>query len=402
MLDSLLDSCDLSDLSVLERIEFGLCLASFQFENDKVAQLRSSCFEGFGIADLVRKRVRDVSENDFIFLITKWAMKEGEEDITTAKVREIGEYVANQIPRRLVRFGGGEMQKEGVEETDSVSYLDEGGSVWKTAELKMKRPSSGHAVVRIGSYIFIIGCDRLQNPTRVEVHRLDLKDLTWTECTPMMTVKHSFTCSSFAKDGKTFIMTVGGRNWLDDSVASVELFDVANQVWDNGPEMREARADACSVTADQDVWAIGGIRRTDRRDISTCEIFSSQTMTWRTGPEINEERIGSQAVLAGDKIYLAGGLHRRTVEYTRKKGQDSRWTLMQQRMHVERCGFGLAWFNDGIFAVGGRSSESKPPDYLFETATSTEWLGEANHTGEWTVGIPIEQAVCFFGNLVLC
>ena len=181
MLDSLVESIDLAHLSVVERIEFGLCLVSFRLDNDKVDQLRSACFEGFGIGDLVRERVKHVSENDFLLRFTKWAMKEADEDITPGTVRQIGDHVANQISRKPVIFGGGEMKGEGVVETDSVSYLEDGGIAWKTAELKMKRPSSGHAVVRIGSFIFSIGCDRLQKPTRVEVHRLNLKDLTWKE-----------------------------------------------------------------------------------------------------------------------------------------------------------------------------------------------------------------------------
>ena len=85
--------------------------------------------------------------------------------------------MAGLIPRRLVRFGGGDNAGQSV---DSIGYLEEGATEWKTAGLKMKC-RIGHAVVPIGSNVFIFGGVDGRQIHR-SVHRFDLTGLTWTEC----------------------------------------------------------------------------------------------------------------------------------------------------------------------------------------------------------------------------
>ena len=59
--------------------------------------------------------------------------------------------------------------------------------------------------------------------------------------------------------------------------------------------------------------------------------------------------------------------------------------------YVQREGFGLAWFNGGLFAVGGYE----------EARLSTERLEDANPEGEWKEHITIEGGVTDFRDLVL-
>ena len=81
MLASVVDTFVLSDLSVVERIDLGMCL--MQYEDEKIESLRTTCFDGFGIGNIVRERAEQVSENDLVFRMTKLAMQEDKDNITT-------------------------------------------------------------------------------------------------------------------------------------------------------------------------------------------------------------------------------------------------------------------------------------------------------------------------------
>jgi len=384
MLAPVLDTFVLADMSPVERIDLGMCL---DYEEEKIVSLRSDCFQGFRIAEIVGERAENVSENDFLFRMTKLRLQIGGPTVTNEKVkdriRQIAEHVAGAIPKRLavVRFGG---KDEEDKATDSVSYLEEGATEWKTADLKMKEKRSYHAVVPIGSDVYIVGGRNGQRDLR-SVNRLDLTTLSWTECPPMNKERTRLIGCSFEKVGKNFILAAGGYR-----LSSSEIFDVAKQKWEDGPNM-EGREYACSVNVDQDVWVIGGVN--GRRWPKTCEIFSSRTMTWRAGPELNEARYGARAVVAKEKIYVAGGHGRhRTVEFIPKSGGE--WTLMKEVMNVERIHFGLALFNGGILAVGGHDSNGA-------VHSSAEWLEDANPEGKWEVHIPMERAVLSFGDLAI-
>jgi len=389
MLASVVDTFVLADMSPVERIDLGMCL--IQYDDAKIASLRSACFEGFGITKIVRKRAENVSENDLVFRTTKLAMRNGEGQILTNeevknRIHQIAKHVAGAIPKRLVRFGG---EDEDEEEIDSVSYLEEGATAeeWKTADLKMKEGRWGHAVVRIESDVFIVGGSDGHQWLR-SVHKLDLTTLTWTECTPMNKARRCLIGCLFESGGKKFILAAGGVNAEEGELSSSEIFDVAKQTWENGPAMEEKRNDACSVNVDQNVWVIGG--RNGRGHLKTCEIFSSGTKTWTAGPELKEERYAAGAVVAKENIYVAGGYRTRTVEFIPKDGGE--WTVMKPTMNVERVGFGLAWFNEGLLAVGG---------YTRGGRSSTEWLEDANPEGEWEEHIPLEGCTAFFGDLAI-
>ncbi len=104
--------------------------------------------------------------------------------------------------------------------------------------------------------------------------------------------------------------------------------------------------------------------------------------------------------MAKDKIYVAGGDKGRTVEVIPKYGGE--WTLMKARMNVERHDFGLAWFNDGLLAVGGwQKVERQGALTQLRALSSTEWLEDANPEGEWKEHIPMKTFTALFGDLVL-
>ena len=69
MLASVVDMFVLSDLSVVERIDIGMCL--MMYEDEKIESLRTSCFDGFGIGNIVRERAGQISENDLVFRMIK-------------------------------------------------------------------------------------------------------------------------------------------------------------------------------------------------------------------------------------------------------------------------------------------------------------------------------------------
>ena len=111
---------------------------------------------------------------------------------------------------------------------------------------------------------------------------------------------------------------------------------------------------------------------------------------------MNEGRGGASAVVAKGKIYVAGGeWYKQTVEFISLNGKDSRWTVMEARMNVDRSHFGLVWFDGGLFAVGGWVHS------ISETVGTSELLKDANPEGEWKERVPMERRIHYFGDLVL-
>ena len=76
-----------------------------------------------------------------------------------------------------------------------------------------------------------------------------------------------------------------------------------------------------------------------------------------------------------------------TVEFITINGKNSRWTMLEARMNVDRSHFGLVWFNGGLFAVGG-----------LEKAASAELLKDADPEGKWNEHVRMERRLS--GDLV--
>ena len=107
--------------------------------------------------------------------------------------------------------------------------------------------------------------------------------------------------------------------------------------------------------------------------------------------------MGARAVLAEGKIYVVGG-HTRSVEFIPKNGERTGWTVMKPALNTVRIGLGLAWFDGGLFAIGGNQSKY----------SSIESLEAANPKGVWKTrkADDSRDLACgihssFFGDLVI-
>ena len=100
------------------------------------------------------------------------------------------------------------------------------------------------------------------------------------------------------------VVIAGGRR--EDRVLADSLM-LTNGRWRPIPPMSAARAGACSVIIDNEMWVIGG-RNDAHNALATVEIYSPKSNSWRSCTPMSQSHIHAVAGVVGGRLVVATGL----------------------------------------------------------------------------------------------
>ena len=128
---------------------------------------------------------------------------------------------------------------------------------------------------------------------------------TWTTKASMGTPRFSH-AMVLLQSGR--IMAIGGKNFAQGVLNTVEIYDPVTDTWSDGAPMSVKRASHVAATLpDGRVLVAGG--GNDEGDLSSTEIYDPATNTWIAGPSLPAPRKETGAALLGDgRVLLEGGM----------------------------------------------------------------------------------------------
>ena len=194
---------------------------------------------------------------------------------------------------------GGHMN--GAGQTNSLLKLSlENLSLSSLSRMKVKRV--GHAVAKLGQFLYVVGGSGSKSGGSVE--RYDLLANQWEDCESMNEMR--FGPGIAALDGKLFV--VGGQ--CGNSISqTVEVFDPHQGTWTYTTPMikRRCKPGCTSVYAfNSKLYVVGGWgKRRSRR--KSCEVFDPVTKVWTEVPKMNEARAECSLFVANNHLMVAGG-----------------------------------------------------------------------------------------------
>jgi hypothetical protein len=158
-------------------------------------------------------------------------------------------------------------------------------------------------------------------------------------------------------DGKIYF--VGGK---DGSSAKniAERYDPSTNTWETLNSMSVARVGLASAVLNGKLYAIGG------EGLSSVEVFDQNTGSWTAGVDLPSVVCNGTAISINDKIYLVGGVNSSNQDINQVLSFDpstNQWTT-KANMPTPRHGMKIVWFENRIWAIGGRHPEmSKVESY---------------------------------------
>ena len=114
-------------------------------------------------------------------------------------------------------------------------------------------------------------------------------------------------------NGEMYAM--GGRGWSgtqtqpDPYLASVEVFNLKTNQWQEITEMPTPRTSHTASIVDGKVYVIGGYVQEDKKykNLGTIEIYDPATDCWTQAPDMLIGRSGHTTEVIDGKIYIFGG-----------------------------------------------------------------------------------------------
>ena len=128
------------------------------------------------------------------------------------------------------------------------------------------------------------------------------------------------------------LFAVGGFNFRDRHLSSVECFDPSTRVWSNIAALSTARRSLAVAVLGDKLYAIGG-RDSQGQNLSSVECLdlSVPNSQWTTVAPMITPRSRMGAVVTGGKIYIAGGYGSSSIEcFDPSDGPAGRWTVVSE------------------------------------------------------------------------
>ena len=147
-------------------------------------------------------------------------------------------------------------------------------------------PLSSHCVVTVNSTtVAVLGGLSLNSSDSgiSETWFYHIKDNLWTpeRKADMNTARRNFGCLSINTEGEDFIFVAGGH-----LISSTEMFNIAANEWENGPDLNFATSalSLAWLTQDQSILILGGVvneKYSDKIYQSKCESYKNmETCEW--------------------------------------------------------------------------------------------------------------------------
>ncbi|MDB0031327.1 hypothetical protein N9E34_07650 [Opitutales bacterium] len=194
------------------------------------------------------------------------------------------------------------------------------------------------------------------------------KELVWEEKAPVSVARYAF-------DG---VEVLGGKIYFaggkDGSGAKniAERYDPVTNTWETLNSMSVARAGLASAVLNGKLSVIGG------EGLSSVEVFDPLNGNWSAGVALPSEVKYGTAITVSGQIYLVGGQNAGNNDLNQVLSFDSSTNLWSAKanMPTARRGVKLVWFENRIWAIGGRSSAQITKVESYNPITDS-WQAEA-------------------------
>uniref|UniRef100_A0A1I7UBJ1 BTB domain-containing protein n=2 Tax=Caenorhabditis tropicalis TaxID=1561998 RepID=A0A1I7UBJ1_9PELO len=163
--------------------------------------------------------------------------------------------------------------------------------------------------------------------------------------------------SKMRKSIAGIIFCAGGRGTAGGPYSSVEAYDWRKNLWFAVPDMMSQRRHVGVVSANGNLYAIGGHDGTAH--LASAEVFEPSIKLWKRIASMKTARRGIAVASMGNAIYAVGGLDDTTCYKTveRYNIESDEWSLVAD-MGVQRGGVGVAVLQKYLFAIGGNDGIS--------------------------------------------
>lgn len=183
---------------------------------------------------------------------------------------------------------------------NTVECYNRVSNVWITCPC-LKQNKGGLAGATLNGKIFAIGGGN-GSQSFSEVEMFDPTHGSWIDSPPLQ--QSRFTTTAAELNGILYV--VGGYDFDKDSyLQSLERYDPREGFWTQLASMRTKRACHSVAVLGETLYALGGYD--GNRMVSTVEIFDPRANSWRMSSPFSIPRGYGCAVTANDNVYLIGG-----------------------------------------------------------------------------------------------
>ena len=181
----------------------------------------------------------------------------------------------------------------------------------------------------------------------------------WGTRAPLLVANSEFALAE--SNGKIYVM--GGYPASRVSSRTVQIYDIASNSWQLGPELPQPNNHGMAAAVDGKIYLIGGQITDDQQGasaVSTVYELDPAVGAWVEKAPMPTARSGGVAVAYGGRIYVAGGRVPRGNDFAAYDPSANQWEVLpilpSQRNHITG-----AAINGRIHIVGGRLGNGLSP-----------------------------------------
>lgn len=259
----------------------------------------------------------------------------------------------------LYAIGGGDSGAPGAP-GPIVRVYDPVANTWSTAA-SMPTGREGLGVVTVNGLIYAIGGNTVGSVPVATVERYDPSTNTWISRAPLSGARRYLAAGVV----NGIIYAVGGETvsgGVSTTVATVEAYDPATNVWTTKTPMLTARSFHGVGVVNGILYAVGG------DTLGTVEAYDPSTNTWTAKASQPTGGNGALAVaVADDVLYAIGGSAAGSATVQYDVARDA-WSI-KTGMPTSRSELAAVAINGTIYAVGGLAVPNPGPGTNLPLAT---------------------------------
>lgn len=259
-----------------------------------------------------------------------------------------------------------------------VDVFDPATQAWTAGpDLPVDGPKHHLAVAVVDDVVYLLGgfdgiLDQHPNePFRPIGSAFALRGGAWIQLASPPLARGAATAQAI--DGKIYV--AGGAPTEDQPpYAELDVYDVASDSWSIGPPMPTAREHLASCAIDGKMLTVGGWVGASRTAQTATEEYDPVTQTWASLPDMPTGRGGLGAATRNGQCHVVGGedwalpLPGTFGAHEVFDASTGAWTTLAS-MPTPRHGLGVAWLDDGMYAVGGGPSQGNSYTAVVEVFT---------------------------------
>ncbi len=199
----------------------------------------------------------------------------------------------------------------------------------------------------------------------------------WAQRAPLLAPNSEFAVAEL--DGRLYIL--GGYPADRETVKTVQIYDVATDRWELGPDLPERNNHGMAASVNGKLYLIGGqTEASGETYVDTVYELDPAAGKWVEKTKMPTRRSAGVALVHGGRIYVAGGRPPRGKDFAAYDPQADRWETLPD-LPTARNHIAGAVIDGRIHVIGGRigggfRSEQSAAHEVFDPQTR-EWRAAA-------------------------